>query len=231
MRIEDIARLRLATFVRPEEESLSGRAEVESVYAYLIRHDDGLLLLDTGMGHGDTETEEWYRPRRSSLTSALAAHGATPQDITMVINCHLHFDHCGENPLFHSTPIVAQRGELDAARAPGYTFEHLVDFTGASYELLEGEAEIRTGVHVIPTPGHVNGHQSLAIQCSDGSLVLAGQSHDRASGFSADALAASARELGHEEPLPVAPAWMERLLAFDPRRVYFAHDAAVWEPH
>jgi hypothetical protein len=61
-------------------------------------------------------------------------------------------------------------------------------------------------------------------------VVLAGQSHDTASAWSADVLAHSARALGHDEPLPVAPAWMERLLAFDPRRVVFAHDAAVWEP-
>jgi N-acyl homoserine lactone hydrolase len=65
---------------------------------------------------------------------------------------------------------------------------------------------------------------------SSSSVVLAGQSHDTASAWSADALAASAHALGHGEPLPAAPAWMERLLAFDPKRVVFAHDAAVWEP-
>jgi len=60
--------------------------------------------------------------------------------------------------------------------------------------------------------------------------VLAGQSHDSASGWSADVLAASAADLGHAEPLPTAPEWMARLMDFDPRRVVFAHDAAVWEP-
>ena len=116
------------------------------------------------------------------------------------------------------------------ARAGDYTMEHLVDYPGSRYELLDGEAEIRSGVHVIPTPGHVDGHQSLVVECEDGSVVLAGQSHDTASAWSADALAASAATLGHDEPLPVAPTWMLRLLAFDPRRVVFAHDAAVWEP-
>ena len=38
------------------------------------------------------------------------------------------------------------------------------------------------------------------------------------------------RPLGHADPLPTAPAWVERLLAFDPRRVVFAHDAAIWVP-
>ena len=68
------------------------------------------------------------------------------------------------------------------------------------------------------------------IICHDGSIVLAGQSYDTASEWSADALAVAARELGHEDPLPIPPPWVARLLAFDPKRVVFAHDAAVWEP-
>ncbi|MGH3329940.1 MAG: MBL fold metallo-hydrolase, partial [Nocardioidaceae bacterium] len=151
-------------------------------------------------------------------------------DIDVVVNCHLHFDHCGGNPLLAGTPVVCQRKELSAAGSGDYTMEHLIDHPGARYELLDGEAEIWPGVHLIPTPGHVDGHQSLVVECEDGSVVLAGQSHDTASAWSADALAASAATLGHTEPLPPAPVWMERLLAFDPRRVVFAHDAAVWEP-
>ena len=99
--------------------------------------------------------------------------------------------------------------------------QHLIDYPGSRYDLLDGEAEIWPGVHVIPTAGHVDGHHSLVVECEDGSLVVAGQSHDTASAWNADALAASAAALGHGEPLPVAPAWMERLLAFDPKRGRF----------
>ena len=91
--------------------------------------------------------------------------------------------------------------------------EHLIDYPGSRYDLLDGEAEIRPNVYVVPTPGPVNGHQSLVVECEDGSVVPAGQSHDTASEWNADVLAASAARLGHEEPLPVAPAWPERLLA------------------
>jgi N-acyl homoserine lactone hydrolase len=106
----------------------------------------------------------------------------------------------------------------------------LVDFAGAAYELLDGEAEIAPGVHVIPTPGHVEGHQSIVMECDDGSVILAGQSHDTASQWTADALAAQATRLGHTAPLPNSSPWMTRLLAFDPKRVLFAHDMAVWTP-
>ena len=230
MLISDVRRLLLGTFVRPAQETGTGAPRVEAVYGYLVRHDRGLILLDTGLGRGDAETEDWYRPRRVELPQALAVVGASMEAIDLVVNCHLHFDHCGGNPLLAGTSIVAQRRELAAARQDDYTMGHLVDFPGSTYEVLDGEAQVRPGVHVVPTPGHVDGHQSLVVVCDDGSVVLAGQSHDTASAWSADALAAAATALGYAQPLPVAPPWMERLLAFDPRRVVFAHDAAVWEP-
>jgi N-acyl homoserine lactone hydrolase len=228
--VVSVHRLLLGTFVRPAEETGTGAPRVEGVYGYLVRHHDGLVLLDTGIGAGDAETEQWYRPRRVPLPRALATAGASLDDLALVVNCHLHFDHCGGNPLLGSTPILAQRRELAVARAGDYTFTELLDHPGSNYQALDGEAEPLPGVHVIPTPGHVDGHQSVVVLATDGTVVLAGQSHDSASAWSADALAVRARELGHEDPLPEAPVWMDRLLQFDPRRVVFAHDAAVWQP-
>jgi N-acyl homoserine lactone hydrolase len=230
MQTADVRRILLGSFVRPMQETATGQPRVEGVYGYLLQHPGGLVLLDTGIGEGDVETEAWYRPQRIPLPRALAGHGVSIEEVAIVVNCHLHFDHCGGNPLFARTPIVCQRRELARARAGDYTFPELVDHAGVRYELLDGEAELLPGLHVIPTPGHVDGHQALVAQCADGTLVLAGQSHDSASGWSADALAVAARQLGHVDPLPVAPHWMARLLEFDPRRVLFAHDAAVWEP-
>lgn len=230
MRTDDVRRLLLGTFVRPASETGTGRPRIEAVYGYLVRHEGGLVLLDTGMGEGDADTESWYRPQRIPLQQALDSQGSALDDVEIVVNCHLHFDHCGGNPLLAGRPVVCQRQELETARAGGYTFAPLVDHPGARYELLDGEAELLPGLHVIPTPGHVDGHQSLAVRCADGTVVLAGQSHDSASAWSADVLAASGRALGHADPLPTAPTWMARLLELDPKRVLFAHDAAVWEP-
>jgi N-acyl homoserine lactone hydrolase len=229
MRIDDVRRIVLGTFVRPTEET-GGEPRVEAVYGYLVRHEHGLALLDTGIGEGDPETDAWYRPMRVALPQALALAGVTVDDLDLVVNCHLHFDHCGGNPLLGSTPILAQRTELATARAGDYTLDHLLDHAGSNYQEIDGETEALPGLHVIPTPGHVAGHQSLVVECEDGSIVLAGQSHDTASAWTADILASQARALGHSDPLPTAPAWIDRLLAFDPRRVVFAHDAAVWAP-
>ncbi len=230
MRIDDVRRLDLGTFVRPAEETGTGQPRVEAVHGYVVRTPDGVLLLDTGLGVGDEETEAWYRPRRVPLGDVLATAGLTTDDVALVVNCHLHFDHIGGNPLLSGRPVFCQGRELETARSGGYTFPELVDFTDVRYDVLDGEAEIAAGVHVVPTPGHVDGHQSVVVECEDGSVVLAGQAHDTASQWSADVLAARAAALGHQPPLPEPSPWMRRILAFDPRRVVFAHDAAVWVP-
>jgi N-acyl homoserine lactone hydrolase len=230
LRIEDISRIPLGRFIRPPEETGTEQPRVEVVLGYLVRHPEGTILLDTGIGDVDEETEEWYRPDRIALPDALQRNGARLEDIDLVVNCHLHFDHCGGNPLLAGTPIVTQRRELEVARAGDYTVPELVDFDGVRYEEADGEVELLPGVLLLPTPGHTDGHQSLVLSCTDGTVVLAGQSHDHTSDFAADVLAAQARRDGLPPPLPLSPAWIDRLLDLDPRRVLFAHDASVWEP-
>ncbi|MET0419881.1 MAG: hypothetical protein ABW022_28020 [Actinoplanes sp.] len=57
----------------------------------------------------------------------------------------------------------------------------------------------------------------------DGTVIVAGQSHDNATLFTGDVLA-------HHAGVGTPPAWLDRLLALDPRQVVFAHDNAVWTP-
>ncbi|MFI0895716.1 N-acyl homoserine lactonase family protein [Streptomyces sp. NPDC020983] len=225
-----VRRLDLGYFVRPASETGGPQPRVEPVLAYLVRHEDGLILFDTGMGDAGPETEAHYRPRRRALPEALAAAGAGLDDISLVVNCHLHFDHCGGNPLLARRPVLVQDVELATARRGGHTVDALVDFPGVTYEELEGEAEIRPGVWVVPTPGHTAGHQSLVLRQDDGTVVLAGQAYDFASSFAADQLARQAGRDGVEQPLPGYAPWLDRLADFDPRRVLFAHDCSVWEP-
>jgi glyoxylase-like metal-dependent hydrolase (beta-lactamase superfamily II) len=225
-----LRRLDLGWFVRPGSETADGLPRVEPALGYLLRHGGELLLFDTGIGAADAETDAHYRPRRRPVQEALAAAGVAPAEVGAVVNCHLHFDHIGGNPLFAGTPIYAQAAELALVRAGGHTPEQLADFPGARYEELAGEAEIRPGVWIVPTPGHTAGHQSLVVRQPDGTVVLAGQTHATASDFAAARLAATAAAQGAGAPLPEPDGWPARLLEFDPRRVLFAHDASVWEP-
>ncbi|HET9060209.1 MAG TPA: MBL fold metallo-hydrolase [Acidimicrobiales bacterium] len=225
-----VHRIDFGYFVRPAAETATSTARVEPCLGYMVAHPGGVLLVDTGMGsHPDVDAH--CRPRRIGLDAALAAAGARLGDVRQVVNCHLHFDHCGGNPQLAGRPIFVQRGELEAARQPDYTLPDLIDAPGTNYEVLDGCAEVLEGIHVVPTPGHTAGRQSVVVRQSDGTIVVAGQSHDTATQFGTDILAARAvRDRHSNGDVYVSREWVERLLAFDPRRVVFAHDQAVWEP-
>jgi N-acyl homoserine lactone hydrolase len=228
--VSDIAirRVDFGYFVRPSEETATGKARVEPCLGYVVEHPGGVLLFDTGMG-SHPEVDARYRPRRHDLTAALAAAGTDVGHITQVANCHLHFDHCGGNPQLVGRPVFVQAGELAEARnTDDYTLPELLD--GSRFEELAGESEVLPGVFLMPTPGHTSGHQSLIVRRADGAVIVAGQSHDTASEYAADHLSWRAHHDGHDQPLPEGPVWMKRLQDFDPRVVYFAHDHSIWIP-
>ena len=150
----------------------------------LIEHDDGLVLIDTGIGNKeDAKFIDIYgvdnasQDGRTKLEDALGALGHKPGDIRWVINTHLHFDHAGGDnwidpsgkmsPAFPNARYVVQRRELDFAqhrneRTAGSYLPH--NFEGIPFQLIDGETEILSGIRGIPTPGHVPYHQSILLE-------------------------------------------------------------------
>lgn len=225
-----VRRVDFGYFVRPATETGTGQARLASLFGYLVFHPAGLVLFDTGMGMADTETETHYRPHRTPLADALDTAGVGVEDVRWVINCHLHFDHCGGNSAFVGRPVIVQSVELESSRQPGYTIPEVATTPDRAYLTIDGELELLPGCWVIPTPGHTPGHQSLVVRCNDGTVVVAGQAHDTATEFTADLRAVVAHRAKASDEVPPYPGWMERILRFDPRRVVFAHDLSIVEP-
>jgi glyoxylase-like metal-dependent hydrolase (beta-lactamase superfamily II) len=119
LRASDVIRLHMGHFTAPDHLPFAGAAVV--VDAFLVRHPSGPVLLDTGIGVGLPDVETMYKPVRRPLDDVLRDAGVSVGDIRAVANCHMHFDHSGNNFRFPGVPILAQKVERDAVTTPNYT--------------------------------------------------------------------------------------------------------------
>lgn len=222
-----VTRLLVGGFLAPEAIAPGERVVVN---AWLVRHPEATVLVDTGLGAHLPEADvRELRITRTPITEALSGIGVTPQEVDLVINCHLHADHAGGNVHFRGTPILVQPDELEAARAPNYSVPEDIDLDGGRWEKHAGEHEPLPGIRIIPTPGHSPGHQALSVETQAGVLLLAGQSYRWASDFARAVTALRLDREGYPDP-PSYPEWLQRLLDLEPYRVAFGHDHAVWQP-
>jgi len=138
----------------------------------LIRSGGKLALVETGAGDKmSPKLQEIYDLGKGKrLLENLAAKGVKPEQIDIVINTHLHFDHCGWNtrvvngklaPTFPNATYYVQLGELEHAKHPterdsaSYFPENFLPIEEAGqWRLLEKDAVILPGVEVIRVPGH-----------------------------------------------------------------------------
>jgi hypothetical protein len=132
----EIKRLHLAKLSPP-----GGERGQWPVHGFVITHPGGAVLVDTGVGGPEDLINDW-RVVNVSAADALAELDMSPADISLVINTHLHFDHCGQNAVFKHAPFYVQRAELERARRESSALAGWFDFMGARFELLDGDSEI-----------------------------------------------------------------------------------------
>ena len=161
-----------------------------SLTCLLIRANGKNILVDTGLG--SKEDDKFQRmfavDRTTTLPDSLKRLGLTPEDIHMVINTHLHFDHAGGNtvregdgairPTFTKAQYFVQQGEFeDAARAnertrASYRRDNFTPIAHANqWEFLHGDTELLPGVTAIVTAGHTRCHQGVKIE-SEGKVAF-----------------------------------------------------------
>src|SRR5487761_1515702 len=141
------------------------------VHGFVVTRDGDAVLVDTGVGGPQQALDDWRVVNRS-VAEALAELDLSPADIGLVINTHLHFDHCGQNAVFKHAPFYVQRAELERARLVKAVRAEWFDFAGARFELFDGDAEVADGVRVLATPGHTVGHQKVVVDTPDGGAVM-----------------------------------------------------------
>ncbi|THG30259.1 N-acyl homoserine lactonase family protein [Naasia lichenicola] len=140
------------------------------VYVHLIEHPDGRIIVDTGM----TELHPAVADMDPLLTP-LSEQDLDLSSIDMVVNTHLHFDHCGGDRLFADRPIHVQRQELDdALNLEDYTITEWIAAPQLRFVPVDGEFELLPGIRLVPTPGHTRGSQVVTVETAEGLVVIAG---------------------------------------------------------
>jgi glyoxylase-like metal-dependent hydrolase (beta-lactamase superfamily II) len=162
----------------------------------LIETDDGLILVDTGHGAklSARRQEQIGLISQPRLLDELALLSYRPEDIHIVINTHLHADHCGGNtlylpdgrlaPTFPNATYVMQRLELADATYPNertrntYFRENFLplldDNNGGRVRIVSGDAQITPQVRVQVTPGHTRSHQVVIVESQGQAAVFLG---------------------------------------------------------
>ena len=148
------------------------------------------ILVDTGIGDkwGEKERAIYRIDRTRTLLGSLNDLGLTADDIDVVVNTHLHFDHAGGNtrmldgkavPTFPKARYVVQMGEWEDATHPhernraSYLEENFVPLAEAhQLEPVQGESEIAPGVRVVPVGGHTAFHQMVVVEGGGETLVI-----------------------------------------------------------
>ncbi len=150
-----------------------------------VEAGDQKIVVDTGFGTrmGEDALARWHVSRpKGDLTTQLAFLGVSADDITLVIDTHLHSDHCSGNvkfaddgetllPTFPNAEYVVQRGEYDDAMHPNertratYLSENYADLVASGQmRLLDGDTDLAPGIRGVVTPGHTPYHMSVRFE-------------------------------------------------------------------
>lgn len=145
----------------------------------VVRTGDKTVLIETGIGNKLPERMRKIYGQPAKLLDNLHAAGFAPEDFDIVINSHLHFDHCGWNTMLRGSSVVptfpkakyyAQQGEVEHGHRQ--LERDAISYISANYDpliqsgqmtLLKGDAEILPGISVKVFPGHTRHMQAILV--------------------------------------------------------------------
>jgi len=146
----------------------------------LVRTGDKNILIETGIGNKLSDKLVQIYKQPAKLLDNLHVAGVAPEDIDIVINTHLHFDHCGWNTMLRGDQIVptfpkakyyAQRQEWEHGRLQ--LERDAISYMSPNYDpliesgqmvLLDGDQELLPGISVKVFPGHTTSMQAVIVE-------------------------------------------------------------------
>ncbi|GHV45037.1 MBL fold metallo-hydrolase [Synergistales bacterium] len=184
--------LKLAEFQKAEKSSFSylqepGTKIKAPVIAYLIRGEKTDILVDTGCSDPEWAAKHHHpliQTEDMLLSNALKRFDLKPGDIRVIINTHLHWDHCFNNDLFPNAKIYVQKRELQFAINPlptQYVYYEapqiglIPPFLKSlnQYAVVDGDCVLQDGIELVLTPGHTPGFQCVSVNTEKGRYLIA----------------------------------------------------------
>lgn len=188
-----------------------GRADAIPILSYVIEHDDGHIVIDTGVNHALAERVNSSGVSRhvceitvepsDEVGPKMRAIGLRPEDVRVVLPTHLHFDHAGGIGHFPNSEVLVHRTEWEDRRKKlAYEWKHqletwatslqptLYDLVAKDYGPFDRSLRLTEGgdVVVLPIPGHTRGHVGIAVRTPDLTLLFTGDHVMRQSWYTAD---------------------------------------------
>jgi N-acyl homoserine lactone hydrolase len=193
------------------------------VHGFVILHPKlGVVLVDTGCGGPEVVLRE-YRVVNRTVADALAVHDLAPIDVRLVINTHLHFDHCGQNVAFAHAPLLVQRLEHERIYRERDEVTEWIEASGMRFELVEGDVALADDLRLLRTPGHTSGHQSVIAATDSGTELFIGDAAYTRAVWN-HASATSKLPPGQAEDVVVWQRTLAGLKARSPAKIHFCHD-------
>lgn len=150
------------------------------VWAFLLKGEKSNILIDTGLDENELFTPASFTEETGMEPEAigplLQKEGLSVDDIHIVINTHLHDDHCGNNSVFTNAQFFVCKEEVDFCNSP-HPIDHRYDnyfIEGQEFTYIEEEKEIFDGVEILFSPGHTKGCVSVKVETVQGPAVITG---------------------------------------------------------
>lgn len=172
------------------------------IYAWVVEHPEGIIVIDTGETAKASEpgyfpswhpyyrfgVKEWVKPE-DEIGPQLHVLGLSPADVRWVIMTHLHTDHAGGISHFPNAEFVVPRDEYRQAagfmgQLRGFLPQHwpqwfsprMIDYQPEPHGSFPETVPLTNAgdVHLVPTPGHTVGHQSVILEHDGISIMFAG---------------------------------------------------------
>lgn len=150
------------------------------IWAFLLQGDNKNILVDTGLDENELIVPAGFTEETGlepvNIADGLATQGLKPDNIDIVINTHLHDDHCGNNILFVRALFYAHPDEIAFCRDP-HPIDHRYDdyfIEDITFSEVVGTTEIVPGIKTIHMPGHTVGTLSVCVETGEGPTIITG---------------------------------------------------------